>query len=155
MASYLQLLCLAEDMRTDLKDIKSLLSVNGCDIRKTLLQLQFWTRSGGGQRRTSPPAHSGQKGQLNYVDLSCQGFINLLYVCRQSVVKYSLIKCTLSVVAKELTLKSEDAVTDTSVCVMSDLPPLPLCDAGCTESMLGLLNIEPQRNIWQLLKVNC
>lgn len=113
VASYLQLLCLAEDMRTDLKDIKSLLSVNGCDIRKTLLQLQFWTRSGGGQRRTSPPAHSGQK---------------------------------------ELTLKSEDAVTDMSVCVMSDLPPLPLCDAGCTESMLGLLNIEPQRNIWQLLK---
>ncbi|XP_029997562.1 ATPase family AAA domain-containing protein 5 isoform X2 [Sphaeramia orbicularis] len=100
VGTYLQLLCLAEDMRTDLKDIKSLLSLNGCDIRKSLLQLQFWTRSAGGEHITRPLAHSSEN----------------------------------------------EVKTDK---VTSTLPP---CDSGCTESMLGLLNIEPAVDIWELLK---
>ncbi|NXQ40248.1 ATAD5 protein, partial [Catharus fuscescens] len=46
--SYLQTLCLAENLRTDVKDLAALLTTNNCDIRQSLLYLQFWVRSGGG-----------------------------------------------------------------------------------------------------------
>uniref|UniRef100_A0A8C6U5X6 ATPase family AAA domain-containing protein 5 n=1 Tax=Neogobius melanostomus TaxID=47308 RepID=A0A8C6U5X6_9GOBI len=107
VASYLQLLCLAEDMRTDLKDVSALLSLNSCDVRKTLLQLQFWTRSGGGRQLLTPPAEEE---------------------------------------------KAEGAVAVLANCEMKDPAPLPFCDTGCTESMLGLLSVAPQQNIWDLLK---
>ncbi|XP_067403489.1 ATPase family AAA domain-containing protein 5 isoform X2 [Emydura macquarii macquarii] len=48
VASYLQVLCLAENLRTDLKDFATLLTTNNCDIRQSILYLQFWVRSGGG-----------------------------------------------------------------------------------------------------------
>uniref|UniRef100_A0A8C5DXF3 Uncharacterized protein n=1 Tax=Gouania willdenowi TaxID=441366 RepID=A0A8C5DXF3_GOUWI len=32
--------------------------------------------------------------------------------------------------------------------------PLPLCESGCIKSKLGLLNIESERDMWELLKVN-
>ncbi|XP_053904378.1 ATPase family AAA domain-containing protein 5 [Malaclemys terrapin pileata] len=48
VASYLQVLCLAENLRTDLKDFATLLTTNNCDIRQSVLYLQFWVRSGGG-----------------------------------------------------------------------------------------------------------
>jgi len=51
VSSYLRLLCLAEDTRTDPRDVSTLLSLNGCDIRQSLLQLQFWTCSTGGRHR--------------------------------------------------------------------------------------------------------
>lgn len=63
MSSSLQLLCLAEDMRTDPWDISSLLRLNGCDIRQSLLQLQFWTRSGGGRSTTRPLTHTDRNGK--------------------------------------------------------------------------------------------
>ncbi|NXE48775.1 ATAD5 protein, partial [Casuarius casuarius] len=47
-ASYLQVLCLAENLRTDVKDLAALLTTNNCDIRQSVLFLQFWVRSGGG-----------------------------------------------------------------------------------------------------------
>jgi len=31
---------------------------------------------------------------------------------------------------------------------------LPPCETGCTESKLGLRNIEPEGDIWELLRVN-
>ncbi|NWV47652.1 ATAD5 protein, partial [Daphoenositta chrysoptera] len=46
--SYLQALCLAENLRTDVKDLTALLTTNNCDIRQSVLYLQFWVRSGGG-----------------------------------------------------------------------------------------------------------
>uniref|UniRef100_A0A8C3QWN6 ATPase family AAA domain containing 5 n=1 Tax=Cyanoderma ruficeps TaxID=181631 RepID=A0A8C3QWN6_9PASS len=46
--SYLQALCLAENLRTDVSDLAALLATNNCDIRQSLLSLQFWVRSGGG-----------------------------------------------------------------------------------------------------------
>ncbi|NXE62411.1 ATAD5 protein, partial [Calcarius ornatus] len=46
--SYLQALCLAENIRTDVKDLAALLTTNNCDIRQSVLYLQFWVRSGGG-----------------------------------------------------------------------------------------------------------
>ncbi|XP_053298851.1 ATPase family AAA domain-containing protein 5 [Pleuronectes platessa] len=109
VSSYLQLLCLAEDMRTDLSDISSLLRLNGCDIRQSLLQLQFWTRSAGGRHITSPQTHTDNKAGLKP--------------------------------------ETDGEATETSV--PAALPP---CDTGCTESRLGLLNIEPEIDIWELLK---
>uniref|UniRef100_A0A3B4YSN4 ATPase family AAA domain containing 5a n=1 Tax=Seriola lalandi dorsalis TaxID=1841481 RepID=A0A3B4YSN4_SERLL len=103
VGSYLQLLCLAEDMRTDLSDISSLLRLNGCDIRQSLLQLQFWTRSAGGRHITRPLMHTEKNAKM-------------------------------------------------SVCAVTVPPTLPPCDTGCTESKLGLLNIEPERDIWELLR---
>ncbi|KAI6075714.1 ATPase family AAA domain-containing protein 5 [Aix galericulata] len=47
-ASYLQALCLAENLRTDVKDLAALLTTNNCDIRQSVLFLQFWVKSGGG-----------------------------------------------------------------------------------------------------------
>ncbi|TMS14725.1 ATPase family AAA domain-containing protein 5 [Larimichthys crocea] len=103
VGSFLRLLCLAEDMRTDLGDVRSLLRLNGCDIRQSLLQLQFWTRSGGGRNISRPLTHTGSN--------------------------------------VELKPEAEEA----AVC-------LPPCHTGCTETTLGLLNIEPERDIWELLR---
>ncbi|XP_038132575.1 ATPase family AAA domain-containing protein 5 [Cyprinodon tularosa] len=108
VGSYLQLLCLAEDTRTHPLDIGALLKLNGCDIRQSLLQLQFWARSARGRPSSR---HLVQTGS-------------------------------------ELKSKTKEAA-DESVIVPSSLPP---CDSGCTESKLGLLNIEPDRDIWDLLR---
>ncbi|XP_023126606.2 ATPase family AAA domain-containing protein 5 [Amphiprion ocellaris] len=105
VSSYLQLLCLAEDMRTDPMDISSLLKLNSCDIRQSLLQLQFWTRSAGGRRGAQPSVQTSKNANLKP--------------------------------------ETEEAADD------SVLPP---CDAGCTESKLGLLNIQPEADIWELLR---
>ncbi|NXD63801.1 ATAD5 protein, partial [Eolophus roseicapillus] len=56
-ASYLQVLCLAENLRTDVKDLAALLTTNNCDIRQSVLYLQFWVRSGGGCLKDKPLAH--------------------------------------------------------------------------------------------------
>ncbi|NXN84905.1 ATAD5 protein, partial [Bombycilla garrulus] len=55
--SYLQALCLAENLRTDVEDLAALLTTNNCDIRQSVLFLQFWVRSGGGclqEKRLAP-----------------------------------------------------------------------------------------------------
>ncbi|NXQ12377.1 ATAD5 protein, partial [Peucedramus taeniatus] len=60
--SYLQALCLAENLRTDVKDLAALLTTNNCDIRQSVLSLQFWVRSGGGclkEKRLAP--HGGEE----------------------------------------------------------------------------------------------
>ncbi|KAF0032608.1 hypothetical protein F2P81_014898 [Scophthalmus maximus] len=102
VGSYLQLLCLAEGVRTDLSNISSLLRLNGCDVRQSLLQLQFWTRSAGGRRTTRSLTHTDKN--------------------------------------------------EMSVCAETAPAALPPCDTGCTESRLGLLNVEPERDIWELLR---
>ncbi|KAG2460724.1 ATAD5 protein, partial [Polypterus senegalus] len=47
LTTYLQLVCLAENLKTNVKDCATLLAWNNCDIRQSLLHLQFWIRSGG------------------------------------------------------------------------------------------------------------
>ncbi|KAM9749092.1 ATPase family AAA domain-containing protein 5 isoform 2-T2 [Dama dama] len=54
VASYLQMICLTENFRTDVKDFVTLLTANTCDIRKSILYLQFWIRSGGGFLEEKP-----------------------------------------------------------------------------------------------------
>ncbi|XP_045897487.1 ATPase family AAA domain-containing protein 5 isoform X1 [Micropterus dolomieu] len=114
VGSFLRLLCLAEDMRTDLWDVSSLLRLTGCDIRQSLLQLQFWTRSAGGRNVTRPLTHTGK--------------------------------------ASELKPETDEEAAGMSECAVTVASTLPPCDSGCTESMLGLLNIEPERDIWKLLR---
>ncbi|XP_073463196.1 ATPase family AAA domain-containing protein 5 isoform X2 [Aquarana catesbeiana] len=67
VASYLQVLCLAENLRMDTKDLMTLLTANTCDIRQSVLQLQFWARSGGGRLRDKelPPPAGIQRGGVS------------------------------------------------------------------------------------------
>ncbi|XP_073516488.1 ATPase family AAA domain-containing protein 5 [Phyllobates terribilis] len=51
VASFLQVLCLAENLRTESKDVLTFLTANGCDVRASVLHLQFWARSGGARER--------------------------------------------------------------------------------------------------------
>uniref|UniRef100_A0A8C1EXA7 ATPase family AAA domain containing 5a n=1 Tax=Cyprinus carpio carpio TaxID=630221 RepID=A0A8C1EXA7_CYPCA len=64
VSSYLQLVCLAENMRTDTKDLSCLLDWNRCDVRQSLLHLQFWACSGGGQQVHRPSPSSELKGDV-------------------------------------------------------------------------------------------
>ncbi|XP_036794904.1 ATPase family AAA domain-containing protein 5 [Oncorhynchus mykiss] len=116
VGSYLQLLCLAENMRTDARDVSSLLHLNGCDIRQSLLHLQFWSRSTGGRKLSRPLPDSAPT-------------------------------------VTQLQPKTEETAGG-SVVSEGGTPagPLPPCDTGCTESMLGLLNIEPEREMQDLFK---
>ncbi|NWU77129.1 ATAD5 protein, partial [Onychorhynchus coronatus] len=59
--SYLQTLCLAENLRTEGKDLAALVTTNNCDIRKCVLYLQFWVRSGGGCLKEKHLAHHAEK----------------------------------------------------------------------------------------------
>ncbi|XP_071361455.1 ATPase family AAA domain-containing protein 5b [Trachinotus anak] len=49
VCSYLQLLCVAENVRLQLDDVRSLLQLTCGDVRRSLLQLQLWVHSGGGR----------------------------------------------------------------------------------------------------------
>lgn len=53
LGTWLQILCLIEGLRVNHTEISRLLDWNKGDIRKTLLQLQFWTLSGGDQVKRS------------------------------------------------------------------------------------------------------
>ncbi|NXW01056.1 ATAD5 protein, partial [Fregetta grallaria] len=66
-ASYLQVLCLAENLRTDVKDLAALLTTNNCDIRQSVLYLQFWVRSGGGCLKDKCLAHHDETNQADHV----------------------------------------------------------------------------------------
>nr|XP_046270045.1 ATPase family AAA domain-containing protein 5 isoform X2 [Scatophagus argus] len=112
--SFLQLLCLAEDMRTDQRDVSSLLKLNGCDVRQSLLQLQFWARSGGSRCATTPLTHKKQEAEVKP--------------------------------------ETNEEAAGMSVCAAAVPSALPPCDTGCTESLLGLLNVAPERDIWELLR---
>ncbi|XP_006925040.1 ATPase family AAA domain-containing protein 5 [Pteropus alecto] len=70
VASYLQMICLTENFRTDVKDFVTLLTANTCDIRKSILYLQFWIRSGGGFLEERP---------LSF----CRGSRNVQLVCSE------------------------------------------------------------------------
>ncbi|KAM4603647.1 ATPase family AAA domain-containing protein 5b [Polymixia lowei] len=50
VCSYLRLVCLAENVRTELGDVQRLARQSRGDVRRCLLQLQLWVHSGGGQR---------------------------------------------------------------------------------------------------------
>ncbi|XP_061830252.1 ATPase family AAA domain-containing protein 5 isoform X1 [Nerophis lumbriciformis] len=110
VSSYLRLLCLAEDTRTEQRDVSALLQVNGGDIRQSLLQLQCWTRSAGGRHVTTPSLDANLNGTK---------------------------------------LKADPCGEQAEALLVAS--PQPPCESGCTESLLGLLNIQPEEDIWELL----
>ncbi|XP_007452444.1 PREDICTED: LOW QUALITY PROTEIN: ATPase family AAA domain-containing protein 5 [Lipotes vexillifer] len=69
VASYLQMICLTENFRTDVKEFVTLLTANTCDIRKSILYLQFWIRSGGGFLEERPLSFC--RGNSRNVQLVC------------------------------------------------------------------------------------
>ncbi|XP_053513397.1 ATPase family AAA domain-containing protein 5 isoform X2 [Artibeus jamaicensis] len=69
VASYLQMICLTENFRTDVKDFVTLLTANTCDIRKSILYLQFWIKSGGGLLEERPLSLS--RGNSKNVQPNC------------------------------------------------------------------------------------
>ncbi|KAL1278013.1 hypothetical protein QQF64_024686 [Cirrhinus molitorella] len=111
VSSYLQLLCLAENMRTDNKDLSCLLDWNRCDIRQSLLHLQFWACSGGGQQVHRPLLSSELKGDAKSD------------IHHQSV-------------------KAQDVNED----------KIPPCHTACTESLLGIRNIQTENIVDLLVK---
>ena len=48
LSAHLQLIGLINNIFINPEDVQSLVSYNSCDIRKSLLDLQFWVASGGG-----------------------------------------------------------------------------------------------------------
>ncbi|XP_028615137.1 ATPase family AAA domain-containing protein 5 [Grammomys surdaster] len=67
VASYLQVICLVENFRTEFKDFVTLLTANACDIRKSILYLQFWIRSGGGILEEKPLSHCRKNSRSTLV----------------------------------------------------------------------------------------
>ncbi|XP_038632855.1 LOW QUALITY PROTEIN: ATPase family AAA domain-containing protein 5 [Scyliorhinus canicula] len=116
VASYLQLLCLAENLRTDTKDLTALLALNKCDIRQSILHLQFWTKSGGGYHVNKPlPADEEEISTI------------------PSPGPEELVG---NAVAAEGTL--ENSSKSGSIVKTQDVPR---CNTGCTENLLGLKHI--------------
>ncbi|NWQ78802.1 ATAD5 protein, partial [Columbina picui] len=66
-ASFLQALCLAENLRTDVRDLAALLTTNNCDIRQSVLYLQFWVRSGGGFLKDKRLAHHDETNEADHI----------------------------------------------------------------------------------------
>ncbi|XP_051888910.1 ATPase family AAA domain-containing protein 5 isoform X2 [Pristis pectinata] len=126
VASYLQLLCLAENLRTDRKDLTTLLALNKCDIRQSILYLQFWVRSGGGYK----------------VD-------KFLPAGGTSVVPVPPEKEPVrNAVGAEDT--GEGSSKGSSVVEMQDVPK---CNTGCAENLLGFKNnAEPSNCLFSMFK---
>ncbi|XP_067859953.1 ATPase family AAA domain-containing protein 5 isoform X2 [Heptranchias perlo] len=123
VASYLQLLCLAENLRTDTKDLTALLALNKCDIRQSILHLQFWVRSGGGY----------QVDKL----LPTDGLSLVLSPAEEE-----------SVGAAEGTLA--DSSQGGSIVKTQDVPK---CNTGCTENLLGFENLSgPSNDLFSIFK---
>ena len=58
LSAHLQLVGLLNNMFINPEDLKSLVAHNNCDIRKSLLNLQFWSASHGGLKMPyKRPAH--------------------------------------------------------------------------------------------------
>uniref|UniRef100_A0A8V5H6B7 Uncharacterized protein n=1 Tax=Melopsittacus undulatus TaxID=13146 RepID=A0A8V5H6B7_MELUD len=115
-ASYLQALCLAENLRTDVKDLAALLATNNCDIRQSVLYLQFWVRSGGGCLKDKPLAHHEETNKADHVICSGKTTDSKMDFSQADAHPQELPKCDTGCVETLLGLKnilmpSEDLFT--------------------------------------------
>ncbi|XP_052663447.1 ATPase family AAA domain-containing protein 5 [Harpia harpyja] len=117
-ASYLQVLCLAENLRTDVKDLAALLTTNNCDIRQSVLYLQFWVRSGGGCLKDKCLAHYGgdETNKADHVINSEKSTDSKTDFCQPDACLQELPKCDTGCVEtllglKNILLPSEDLFT--------------------------------------------
>ncbi|NXG17871.1 ATAD5 protein, partial [Grallaria varia] len=116
--SYLQTLCLAENLRTDSKDLAALLTTNNCDLRKSVLCIQFWVRSGGGCLKQKRLAHHGreEKSDAEHVIHSENGNSKVDFSPGDEAHLQELPKCDTGCVEtllglKNILLPSEDLFT--------------------------------------------
>ncbi|XP_062391395.1 ATPase family AAA domain-containing protein 5b [Sardina pilchardus] len=140
LCSYLQLVCLAENVRTDPQDVSSLWPVQRGDLRQCLLQAQFWVRSGGGPAaplllnhpvvpRGRPQAQeetiegSKQPTDLPACDTGCSGTPTVHELARMFKVHTwttsEMERCS------EILLESQQTGTDLLYLNMEALLPLP------------------------------
>ncbi|NXW13697.1 ATAD5 protein, partial [Circaetus pectoralis] len=115
-ASYLQVLCLAENLRTDVKDLAALLTTNNCDIRQSVLYLQFWVRSGGGCLKDKCLAHYDETNKADHVINSEKSTDSKTDFCQADARLQELPKCDTGCVEtllglKNILLPSEDLFT--------------------------------------------
>ncbi|NXJ44870.1 ATAD5 protein, partial [Spizaetus tyrannus] len=115
-ASYLQVLCLAENLRTDVKDLAALLTTNNCDIRQSVLYLQFWVRSGGGCLKDKCLAHYDETNKADHVINSEKSTDSKTDFCQADACLQELPKCDTGCVEtllglKNILLPSEDLFT--------------------------------------------
>ncbi|XP_017287594.1 ATPase family AAA domain-containing protein 5b isoform X2 [Kryptolebias marmoratus] len=85
VCSYLQLVCLAEEVRLDPDDISSLVGLTCGDVRRCLLQLQLWVHSGGGwaspiggptgSQRSEAAVGGGSDPQLPLCRAGCSAYM--------------------------------------------------------------------------------
>uniref|UniRef100_A0A4W3K7W6 ATPase family AAA domain-containing protein 5 n=1 Tax=Callorhinchus milii TaxID=7868 RepID=A0A4W3K7W6_CALMI len=113
VASYLQLLCLAENMRTDAKDLSALLALNKSDIRRSMLHLQYWVRSGGARL---PTADSQDNSDLRDEDVP---------LCDTGCAEQLLGLKTSSGPHQDLLLEFQRRRLDFMSCNLERLLPLP------------------------------
>ncbi|XP_067914646.1 ATPase family AAA domain-containing protein 5-like [Heterodontus francisci] len=126
IASYLQLLCLAENLRTDTKDLTALLALNKCDIRQSILHLQFWVRSGGGY----------QVDKL----VPAEGMSMVPSPVREESVRNAVVA--------EGTL--EDSSKSGSFVKTQDIPK---CNTGCAENLLGFKDVTgPSSDLFSIFR---
>lgn len=85
VCSYLQLVCLAENIHLESDDVRALFKVTRGDVRQCLLQLQLWANSGGG-RPTGQGSHKRNKREFNY-----KGCITNM-LCLRSVTQTDLLQ---------------------------------------------------------------
>ena len=66
LSAHLQLVGLMNNMFINPEDLKSLVAYNNCDIRKSLLNLQFWSASRGGLKMPyKRPAHLNDSSRIS------------------------------------------------------------------------------------------
>ncbi|NXW93081.1 ATAD5 protein, partial [Alopecoenas beccarii] len=115
-ASFLQALCLAENLRTDVKDLAALLTTNNCDIRQSVLYLQFWVRSGGGFLKDKRLAHHDETNEADHVVHSEKTTDSKMDFSQADARLQEFPKCDMGCVEtllglKNILLPSEDLVT--------------------------------------------
>lgn len=140
VCSYLQLVALAENVRLELEDVSGLLRLSRGDVRRCLLQLQLWVRSGGGWTSQSGGLTKELVGvERKWLKNESQSSTHMddvqINTDLQDFFQFPYL-------GSDVTKKRDDLDSK-----------LPHCDTGCTASMLGLKPLT-QNQVLNLLKVS-
>ncbi|KAK4874504.1 hypothetical protein RN001_013864 [Aquatica leii] len=98
LSPWLRLVCLAEGFLVSKSSIESLLEINNFDMRITLLQLQFWSHTGGqlhSVQNTKTHTNINDDSKISSEDVS--GFSNNLHrICTKTFQKSALLNLNLA-----------------------------------------------------------
>ncbi|XP_027024103.2 ATPase family AAA domain-containing protein 5b [Tachysurus fulvidraco] len=76
VVSYLQCVCVVQSVKPDPKHIRSVLQENKGDVRKSVLELEMWARSGAGN--THHHLHNRALACRSYAELEISGSVDML-----------------------------------------------------------------------------